>query len=61
MKKNNPLYTYELPKISEMFSRKEIIALIVLTLVLIAGVFMWDSNIWYVLPVAVMLFQWLRR
>lgn len=61
MKKTNPLYTHELPKLSNMFSRKETMISLLATLGIIAGASVWNSNVLYALPAVFILFWWFKR
>lgn len=59
-KKSNPLYTHELPKLSEMFSKKEIILSGGIVLAGLIALSFFNVNIVYVAPVALVLawFVW---
>lgn len=57
-KKSNPLYTHELPKLSEIFSRKEFILSGVIALAGLMALSYFNVNIIYVAPVALVL-AWL--
>ena len=61
MKKTNPLYTHELPRLSNMFSQKEIIVSLLAALGIITGASVLNSNTLYALPAVFILLWWFKR